>query len=58
MKLLMLMVIPLMFIGCSTGGLTIAKCDKYENGICINASTEKLKECKEPLIQDGVTYCH
>lgn len=48
----------LMFIGCSTGELTIAKCDKYENDMCINAHTEVVKECKEPLNQDGKIYCH
>ena len=57
MKLLFL-ISALLFAGCSTGELTIAKCDKYEDGICINASTETLKECKDPLIQGDKTYCH
>lgn len=57
-KVLLMALVASAFIGCSTGELTIAKCDKYENGICINATTEKLKECKDPFEQDGKVYCH
>lgn len=57
MKKLVLIGLAILFSGCASTGLTIAKCDKYENGICVNAQSETLKECIEPLIQDGKTYC-
>lgn len=58
MKNLITVVMITAFTGCSVGELTIASCEKYENGICVNAKTEKLKECKEPFEQDGKVYCH
>jgi hypothetical protein len=57
-KVVITALVALVFIGCSTGELTIASCEKYENGVCINAKSEVLKECKEPLNQDGKVYCH
>ena len=56
-KAILMALIASAFIGCSTGELTIAKCDKYENDVCVNAQTVKMHECKEPLNQDGKIYC-
>lgn len=57
MKLVLLAVLGLLFAGCAGDSLVVAKCDKYENGICINAQTVKMHECVEPLNQDGKIYC-
>lgn len=38
--------------------LLVATCDKYENGVCVNAKTEALHECKDPFVQGDKTYCH
>lgn len=56
-KLLLVFIVALGFAGCAGDSLTVAKCDKYENGVCINAQTVKMHECKEPLVQDGKTFC-
>lgn len=56
-KAILMALIASAFIGCSTGELTIAKCDKYENDVCVNAHMENLKECKEPFNNDGKVYC-
>jgi len=45
------------FTGCATNELTITKCKQYKNGICVASKVEKVKECKEPLVLNGKTYC-
>ena len=57
MKKIMLIAIAMLFMGC-VGKLEVATCEKYEDGKCINAKVETLKECKDPLIQGDKTYCH
>lgn len=56
-NILMIAIVALGLGGCASNGLTIAKCDKYENGNCINAQTIQMVECKNPLIQDDKTFC-
>lgn len=57
MKLALILAGALLLAGCSTGELKIAKCDKFENDICINSVQTSVTECKNPQVIEGKTYC-